>query len=735
MSFTYQNRQQKRGAASRQSAPTGGLQSVPNSAFAAAGDSGMAAGELEQAMRGRMESLFGRDFRNERAEAEAEQIGSRFSGATSIEDLKSKMGDALGADFSSVRFHTGAEASAMAAASQADGFTTGRDIYLGTDGFDPVTAAHEMVHTVQQGAVQASAPVMSAPAGAVQYRTWNPFKKAYKKTIGAHYKALDQFNNYNEDYKKMSRAQRFKWTIQNPLARLHALGGWTKKDSADRKKKLDDEMADANKLSGKWGDLGDADPGGEGAGEYDQSGVEEGIEATKDVLEDLHAPSDTVVGHGSNALGLADAAMQLDSIKGTGDFTGAETKGIADISKGAKSGMIAANAVSGAVSFGGDTLSAVGNTLDAVKDFKQGNIGGGIYDSTMAAADMISMGGDIGSALSGAIPVAGTVASGMSGVANTMRTAANTGAAIGNTHTQYKLYKRGKKYAEDVAKLEQKKAGGSLSDEEKYQLSRARAVKQGQRAARIRKNENIVGAVSSGIRAVGDFTGMGLDIAGGGLAPVGAVANLAGNGLGAATDFIGGKITKEQKRAMRKDVVNQEIGLDDKIAALRSGDAALYKQLGITDPAEKEKYMKMSKSKAKRVILKSMGFETGKRKEAFNQITQRRAKMLTDRANAASGNEEEIGIMKDMHLHRVGGKYQASAVAEKLGLEELDEVNPFAQKAEEHQAALRAKSGNTSPPANTTASPPPPPPASTTVNAPPPPPPPAAWKVAKPKKK
>ncbi|WP_052315260.1 DUF4157 domain-containing protein [Desulfosporosinus youngiae] len=63
------------------------------------------------------------------------------------------MGNKLGADFSSVRFHTDAGSAAKADAMVAHTYTAGNDVYFGSGGFEASAAAHELVHTVQQGAV------------------------------------------------------------------------------------------------------------------------------------------------------------------------------------------------------------------------------------------------------------------------------------------------------------------------------------------------------------------------------------------------------------------------------------------------------------------------------------------------------------------------------------------------------------------------------------------------------
>jgi len=51
--------------------------------------------------------------------------------------------------------------------SAAGAWAQGHDVYFGRGGFEPAVAAHELVHTVQQGAVKGNVS-RSVPAGAVQ---------------------------------------------------------------------------------------------------------------------------------------------------------------------------------------------------------------------------------------------------------------------------------------------------------------------------------------------------------------------------------------------------------------------------------------------------------------------------------------------------------------------------------------------------------------------------------------
>ncbi len=110
-----------------------------------------------------------------RAENEADRLSAAVSVGTP-ESVKSVMGRRMGADFSGVRFHTGAAAAAKADAMGARAYTSGADVYFGSGGFDASVAAHELVHTAQQGMVDSSASVMATPVGGVQMWPWSKKK-------------------------------------------------------------------------------------------------------------------------------------------------------------------------------------------------------------------------------------------------------------------------------------------------------------------------------------------------------------------------------------------------------------------------------------------------------------------------------------------------------------------------------------------------------------------------------
>lgn len=85
---------------------------------------------------------------------------SKGKGAALPKETQEQMGPALGSDLNKVRVHTGEEASQMNQDLNAKAFTHGSDIYFNKGNYDPNSKdgqhllAHELTHTVQQGAVK-----------------------------------------------------------------------------------------------------------------------------------------------------------------------------------------------------------------------------------------------------------------------------------------------------------------------------------------------------------------------------------------------------------------------------------------------------------------------------------------------------------------------------------------------------------------------------------------------------
>jgi hypothetical protein len=92
------------------------------------------------------------------AETEHDITMARPNGRPLDSRIRRTMEDAIGADFSGVRLHVGARSDALNERVQSRAFTTGSDVFIRRQDHVPDTAAgrrllaHELAHTVQQGA-------------------------------------------------------------------------------------------------------------------------------------------------------------------------------------------------------------------------------------------------------------------------------------------------------------------------------------------------------------------------------------------------------------------------------------------------------------------------------------------------------------------------------------------------------------------------------------------------------
>jgi hypothetical protein len=89
---------------------------------------------------------------------EANLSASKGSGSPMPESTKTQMESSFGADFSGVRIHNDSKAAQMSTDLNAQAFTHGNDVYFNKGKYDPQSdsgkhlLAHELTHTVQQGA-------------------------------------------------------------------------------------------------------------------------------------------------------------------------------------------------------------------------------------------------------------------------------------------------------------------------------------------------------------------------------------------------------------------------------------------------------------------------------------------------------------------------------------------------------------------------------------------------------
>jgi hypothetical protein len=105
---------------------------------------------------------------------ESTLASSKGGGSALPESTQDHMGSQFGADFSGVRVHTGPTAENLSSTIHAQAFTHGNDIYFNSGKYAPETTegglllAHELTHTIQQGASPAITPSVQRKCSACE---------------------------------------------------------------------------------------------------------------------------------------------------------------------------------------------------------------------------------------------------------------------------------------------------------------------------------------------------------------------------------------------------------------------------------------------------------------------------------------------------------------------------------------------------------------------------------------
>ena len=114
---------------------------------------------------------------------------ARGGGQTLDTGLQTKMGQAMGADFSGVKVHTDSQSDQLNKSIQAKAFTTGQDIFFRQGAYEPSSRggqeliAHELTHVVQQN----GEAVQRSPENVIQ-RAWDSI--AYETQAPSQYAVL-----------------------------------------------------------------------------------------------------------------------------------------------------------------------------------------------------------------------------------------------------------------------------------------------------------------------------------------------------------------------------------------------------------------------------------------------------------------------------------------------------------------------------------------------------------------
>ncbi len=684
MAYTKENRQTdqmrtERPGGSVRSVPGGPAAALPNSLMYdlmedASGDELSPAPLIRREMNSPVRQI-------PAAETEADRLSSGVRGSTPA-DIRREMGHRLGADFSHVRFHSGSESDLHGAQMGARAWTRGSDVYFGKGGFDPQIAAHELVHTIQQGAVSGSVS-RTAPAGAVQMWPWNKKKKEDRK------RHIDDLASQYEDVIAKEKQRN---AVQDDKSdadfELEGLDAPEITDNIIRTGEADlparptmvsqnqpagpDVPNDVMGVSGKPRQrVKEEDTGFDTLllGGMDQVNEQEKQEILQD-FESVPSQRDS------------DASIMPETVSGMKEINkhlGITRNIQTGTNSAAQLGMLARNhsamedknlytaAINPAVSIGADAFGIgagltglVTGGFDTYKNVKRLKAGGEKSDVAASGLDTIASGAGLASggigmmSKIGKLPIAGgflkstaDFTGSHTGVIPGLNVVTGGATALSGTIQAVKGKKSLGKINEQIKKLEgiRKKKGLSKNQEDLL-----KTFHQGRRVSELNRTSGALKALSGSVTA---GTGIAA-LATGPLAPLtAAIAGVAGMGLG-LFKFVYDKI---KRRRMRADITAEEMGIDWETEMQRV--RAMF-------PAEK-----LSDKEVRAIILKSHGFAEGTRTSAFKEITKRRAGHLMSTAQGTGEDADRAQkVISALGIHRKNGRYAKGALSlleKKLG--------------------------------------------------------------------
>ena len=493
--------------------------------------------------------------------------------------------------------------------------------------------------------------------------------------------AVDQFNSFGEDYQSMPLHQRILWTLKNPLARLTA--SRRKKGTAKRAAHRADIEAKAAEYAAslrgrdqlaaraRRGELPEEDSTQEETAAAPAEDVEEKSAQVKGAQPEAAQPKaaqpetageedeeeedtslanlfmehgDTIAGQFSGDLDAHNEFLESGGTKGEkmstfGQYAGMLENGLNVINSFKETDEHLRNARERAAM--GDSVGAVSSRFRAVGSGLSGISSGATFGQYAALGKAPGL--DPVSAVAGA---ASNFATGTAGT-----TAADDAA------------KRMGRMKSPQAALEAKLAAGEkLGADDELMLRMARQGRGIAKSDTVQYGSAAAGNFIQGVGGVITATGAG--------APVGKVLTT----LGSATTKIGASVADGQRKQVRTQVANEEFNIDKRI----------------------ERYLKehrgISRHDAKQIVLKGLGFRSGKRSEAFAQGTIQRI----DQGFAAeqAGNTQMGAFFDALSVPQVNGARSRNLAGDRLGLRgegELEDrkeaiarsrdfVNPFRRK-------------------------------------------------------
>lgn len=468
---------------------------------------------------------------------------------------------------------------------------------------------------------------------------WAGLKKIGGAIKRSNEEAVDQFNNYDEDYQKMGKWEKFKSFASSPIAWMTA--GFRKKGTQERNERREKIRAAASIWRGdNAGRFDDADANFDalneipGAVQRDDSGGQ----AQKDPSMLGYA----ALGYTGGKFGTMGLKM-LNGKATTGSPTAAAYDSVSS-AFGAGSAMLnMASSIEGARNQAavGDKSAAASSGLEAVA-YGADMLGSG-------AQTALKYAGATGSALANnpllkaATPALGIV----SGAANAFSGAVQTGTASAVRANM----------TDSMAEMD--KMGPLTRDQQRIRNS----FEQAHGIAKADQTEGIMKSVGGTLQAAGSAAT---------LTGAGATAGAVIGGIGTGVSVLGGMVGSHMRSSVGEDQLEKDLDFTKQVEVVK----------------RRFPNLKLSDREAEDLVLQSMGIMSGDKKEAVQRMTMRRAYALTQAANNKDDVNHDIASrgIAGMGLDKVNGQYSLQGVAQKLGFDKNSSWQEQMQKTRQQGA-------------------------------------------------
>ena len=480
------------------------------------------------------------------------------------------------------------------------------------------------------------------------------------KGIGGYFKrsnqeAVDRFNNFDADYQKMGKWDKFKSFAGSPIAWLTA--GLRQKGTDERNLRRTKIAAAANIWRGAK------------AGHVDESDIS--FDALNQIPQAEQRRDTGATGQESPKLEELGSYGMMAGQYGTMGF--GMYKGFEDGSANAYS----ADAISSAFGAGSSAMTMMNNIISAQNQARVGDKAGTAFHGLLAAGNGLSV---IGSGATTTANIAGVVGSSLA--TNPILTNASSALGIGtgvlNTAAGLtQAISSGKTKSNMTSLMSDMGDAQNLTPEQKRMR---KTFEQAHGVANADMTEGIMRSVGGAMQA----TGSAISLSG-----VGSLAGTIVGGLGTGVNVVGGMVGGKMRESVGEKQLEKEVNFDKQVEIVKRR----FPQL------------KLSDAEAQDLVLQSMGILSGDKKEAVQRMTMKRAYELTRSANNANDANNAIATrgIEGMGLSKVNGKYSLQGAAQKLGFaknsswqDQMKAVqqqgayyNPFAGKAKQVPAPAR----------------------------------------------